>query len=139
MATTDLFPTFTTTGQEAEQQGDQFTQQFGFLQAPAEVKGVGAATKLPRDIGINLKLKTLGREQEEVEDEEAPQDATSRLRKSMIAAGSFSPSPANIFGLSDNLFFNLVPFPPVKISEIVSVTFTVIAALILSTECFATA
>ena len=99
MATTDLFPTFTTTGQEAEQQGDQFTQQFGFLQAPAEVKGVGAATKLPRDIGINLKLKTLGREQEEVEDEEAPQDATSRLRKSMIAAGSFSPSPANIFGL----------------------------------------
>jgi hypothetical protein len=69
------------------------------LQAPAEVKGVGEATKLPRDIGINLKLKSLGREQEEVEDEEAPQDATSRLRKSMAAAGAIASKPSNIFGL----------------------------------------
>ena len=99
MATSDLFPTFTTTAEEAGQQGGQFDQSFGFLQSPAEVKGVGEATKLPRDIGINLKLKSLGREQEEVEDEDAPQDATSKLRKSMVAAGSMASNPANIFGL----------------------------------------
>ena len=48
--TADLFPTFTTTAEEAGQQGGQFDQSFGFLQSPAEVKGVGEATKLPRDI-----------------------------------------------------------------------------------------
>jgi len=99
MATSDLFPTFSTSGTEAGQQGGQFDQSFGFLQAPAEVKGVGEATKLPRDIGINLKLKSLGREQEQVEDEDAPQDATSTLRKSMAAAGSIASKPSNIFGL----------------------------------------
>ena len=99
MATSDLFPTFSTSGTEAGQQGGQFDQSFGFLQAPAEVKGVGEATKLPRDIGINLKLKSLGREQEQVEDEDAPQDATSSLRKSMAAAGSIASKPSNIFGL----------------------------------------
>jgi len=99
MTKTDLFPTFTTTAEEAGQQGGQFDQSFGFLQSPAEVKGVGEATKLPRDIGINLKLKSLGREQEDVEDEDAPQDATSKLRKSMAAAGGIASNPTNIFGL----------------------------------------
>jgi hypothetical protein len=99
MAKTDLFPTFSTTAEEAGKHGSQFDTSFGFLQVPAEVKGVGEATKLPRDIGINLKLKSLGREQEQVEDEDAPQDATSKLRKSMAAAGGIASNPANIFGL----------------------------------------
>jgi hypothetical protein len=102
MATDDLFPTFVSTGKEAGETGEQFSQLFGFGIPPAEVKGVTEPAKLPRDIGINLQLKTLGREIGEAEEEEDIVNPLGALRKSIRRAGGLNYANEDIFRLSSN-------------------------------------
>jgi len=105
MATpTDLYPVFTTSPDEAGKTGDQFSQLFGIGTPPAEVAGVTKPAKLPRDISINLNMKSLGRELEEGEDEdEEASDATSALRRRVgLAGGSLNNFSKNIFELTSN-------------------------------------
>ena len=103
MAAEDLFPTFVSTGKEAEKTGEQFSQLFGYGVPPATVKGVTEPAKLPRDIGINLKLKSLGREMEEAEDDEDDiQNPLGALRKSVRRAGGINYANEDIFRLTSN-------------------------------------